>query len=222
MPTRRSRNQHNRSVGQSANGHDRGVARRESVMADGADLSAVESFDTLFRRHRGSLFAFVLRLARNEHVAADVCQQTWLKFLEAVRGARAHPTGGAAVHAYLTRVARNVYIDEYVRSHNVCKVESTDHHDLEQVGGGDTDDHSVEQTVEKAQLRALTREALATLPPLQTEVLRLWASGLSPTAVAASTRAPRDTILSRKKYGFAKLRNALLERGLTAELATAS
>jgi hypothetical protein len=32
---------------------------------------------------------------------------------------------------------------------------------------------------------------------------------------------PRDTILSRKKYGVAKLRRTLLARGLTADLATA-
>lgn len=190
-------------------------------MADGSSDLAGNEFDTLFRRHRGALLGYVLKLARNEQVAADVCQQTWLKFLEASRSGRFRWADGAALHAYLMKIARNVYIDEYVRSHNVCRVDCTDSRELEQVSSAGADHHSVEQTVEKAQLRQLLTDALATLSPLQTQVLRLWAAGMTPTAVAQSARAPRDTILSRKKYGFAKLRSALLARGLTADLATA-
>lgn len=189
-------------------------------MADGMGSRTIDGFDEMFRRHRGALYSFALRLARDPHIAADVCQQTWLKLLEAARSGRCPPSDDGATRAYLSKIARNVYIDEYVRSHNVSRVDSTESDELERAGSVGAEQHTVERTVEKAQLRELLKEALATLPPLQVQVLALWASGVSPTAVAERARTSRDTILSRKKYGFAKLRNALAARGLTADLAT--
>lgn len=216
MPPQRAGTEHNRSGEQSVNGGTTGGR----IVADGSCGQTVDEFDMLFRRHRGALGSFALRLARNRQIAADVCQQTWLKFFEAARSGRCRTSDDAATHAYLMKVARNVYIDEYVRSHNVSRVDCTDSFELERAGNAGADHDTVERTVEKAQLGELLRNALVTLPPLQKQVLRLWAAGVTPTAVAETERTSRDTILSRKKYGFAKLRNALLARGLTADIAT--
>ena len=44
----------------------------------------------------------------------------------------------------------------------------------------------------------------------------MWADGMMIGAIAALTEAPRDTVLSRKKYALAKLRVLLHERPITA------
>jgi len=40
-------------------------------------------------------------------------------------------------------------------------------------------------------------------------VIALWIAEVEPAAIAEITGAPRDTVLSRKKYALAKLRSAL-------------
>jgi DNA-directed RNA polymerase specialized sigma24 family protein len=40
-------------------------------------------------------------------------------------------------------------------------------------------------------------------------VIALWIAEVEPAAIAVITGAPRDTVLSRKKYALAKLRSAL-------------
>lgn len=181
-----------------------------------ASQSALGDLGTLFREHRNPLYAFALNLARNQQVAADVCQQTWLKLLEIDRSGRCPPLSGSSLQAYLARIARNVYIDHYVRSHDACRVDCTDAGQLERAAGAGADRHGVEHVVAQAQLRRMLVEALAELPQPQTQVLCLWASGVTPSSVARRARIPRDTILSRKKYGLAKLRRMLQSRGLTA------
>lgn len=193
--------------------------QHQSTVSD--DVQQRDDLATMVQEHRGALFGFALKLSRNPQIATDICQQTWLKLLEIRRRGECPVLEGPGVQAYLLKVARNVYIDEYVRSHNVCRVDCRDHQDLERIVGAGADSAGVEQAVEKAQMRALLVAALENLPAPQKQVLSLWASGVTPTALARRARVPRDTILSRKKYGVAKLRRALLARGLTAELATA-
>jgi len=50
------------------------------------------------------------------------------------------------------------------------------------------------------------------LPVEQRQVVALWADGMRIGAIATLTAAPRDTVLSRKKYALAKLRVMLHER----------
>lgn len=185
------------------------------------DVRHRDDVETMVQEHRGALFGFALKLSRNPQIATDICQQTWLKLLEMRRRGECPVLKGTGLQAYLLKVARNVYIDEYVRSHNVCRVDCRDHQDLDRTVGAGADSSGVEQVVEKAQMRALLVAALENLPAPQRQVLSLWASGVTPTALARSARVPRDTILSRKKYGVAKLRRALLACGLTPDLVRA-
>ncbi len=186
---------------------------------DEVRAGSLGDLETVFREHRSAVLALALNLARNQQVAADVCQQTWLKLLEIDRAGRCPQLSGGALQAYLLTIARNVYIDNYVRSHEASRVDCTDNSQLERVADAGAEPAGLEHMVELAQLRHMLADALACLPPLQTQVLCLWASGVTPSAVARRARVPRDTILSRKKYGVAKLRRLLTARGLTADLA---
>jgi DNA-directed RNA polymerase specialized sigma24 family protein len=66
--------------------------------------------------------------------------------------------------------------------------------------------------LEERQRNARLYKALRRLPLEQRQVVVLWADGMRIGAIAALTAAPRDTVLSRKKYALAKLRVMLHER----------
>jgi DNA-directed RNA polymerase specialized sigma24 family protein len=55
--------------------------------------------------------------------------------------------------------------------------------------------------------------AVSRLPAEQRKVIGLWSGGASIRDMASACRAPRDTVLSRKKYAVARLRT-LIEPGL--------
>ena len=55
-----------------------------------------------------------------------------------------------------------------------------------------------------AQLPTLEAEG-----PKQREVVAMWCAGASIEGMARHAAAPRDTVLSRKKYAFARLRVTL-------------
>jgi DNA-directed RNA polymerase specialized sigma24 family protein len=54
------------------------------------------------------------------------------------------------------------------------------------------------------------------LPGPQREAVLLWQQGHDIQTMARCARVPRDTLLSRKKYAFAHLREYLTTAGLSA------
>jgi DNA-directed RNA polymerase specialized sigma24 family protein len=80
------------------------------------------------------------------------------------------------------------------------------------------DESPIEDELDRNHVALQVRMALAQLPVQQRDTLRLWMAGCSIEAMAARTRAPRDTVLSRKKYAMRRLRVTLAElapRGVT-------
>ena len=64
------------------------------------------AFETLYEREKASLYGFLLRLARDPHVAADLFQNVWLKL--AKHAARLRDDSN--LRAWLFTVARREYL----------------------------------------------------------------------------------------------------------------
>jgi RNA polymerase sigma-70 factor, ECF subfamily len=173
------------------------------------------AFETLFARHRDALFAFLLRLAVNRSVAEDVSQQTWLQILESAsrRGLRAE--GTASFRTYLLTLGRNRFIDTYCRSHAVTRSQLLDDSMIETLPDPGAGDDDVIRALDLGRMRQILSSAMSELPFPQREVIALWADGTDIDTMSALVEAPRETVLSRKKYALAKLRDALARRGVT-------
>ena len=174
------------------------------------------AFEVLFQRHKRGLLSFITRLSGDRVVAEDVSQQTWLKLIEAARQGNYAPRNGASFQTWLFTMARNRFVDDYVRRHEVARVSRESETDLELREIADTDDKSPESYVSAAQLRQLINEAVAGLPFEQREVIAMWSCGMDVAEMMRISGAPRDTVLSRKKYAIAKLRLALARLGINA------
>lgn len=166
----------------------------------------------LYRRHHVALVGYLVRLSRSRELAGDIAQQVWLKLLQARAKGRSLPFDHAEIRAYLFRIARNVYIDECLRRSEAVRTTAHSQDDLDTL----SDKHHLaadlpEDLVGATQLREFVLRAMALLPRSQAEVIELWMQGATIKSMAAKTRAARDTVLSRKKYGLKKLRHALAE-----------
>lgn len=168
----------------------------------------LEAFGELFERRKDGVVDFLAGLARNRVIAEDISQQVWTKVLDlAQRGAYRKE---ASFRTFLHTLGRNLYIDEYHRKHAETRKDALD----EQTLGDVAERSDPDVGVGLAERSAILTQVMTTLPLEQREVLAMWSTGTSIDAMVEITGAPRDTVLSRKKYGIKKLREALVAAGI--------
>ncbi len=174
------------------------------MVSDGELLSRWRSgesdaFPELYRRHAAGLYTYLLSLVGDQEVAADLLQDT---FLTLVRKARRimRELRGRSLGTYLAVVARNRAIDWLRRQ----KREESLRHRIRTVrllqGGSPAAAISSEEAA----------ELLLSLPAGQREVLVLrFYAGLTFNDIARVLGCPRNTAVSRYRYGLQKLKAAL-------------
>lgn len=160
----------------------------------------------LIERNGGELLRFLVRLSRNRTIAEDVAQQTWVKVMDVAHQGTFAAASGVAFRTWLCTLARNHFIDEYQRKFAAARTVPLP----VDLGNVLAEVHRIApdpaEPLDARQRSVQLRQALLRLPFEQRQVVALWADGMRIGAIAALTAAPRDTVLSRKKYALAKLR----------------
>jgi RNA polymerase sigma-70 factor (ECF subfamily) len=162
------------------------------------------AFPELVRRHRGPVFAFVLRWTSDRARAEDILQETWLKV---VRGAEAW-SPRARFSTWLYTIARNACVDGARRERSRAS------EPLEAEPAAD-ERSSPERAAASSELRPVLAAAIAALPESQREVFLLREMGGVPFhEIARITGAPEPTVKSRMRYALEALRARLAEVGV--------
>lgn len=94
---------------------ERELLRRACHGDDGA-------FETLYRRHGGTVYALVLRMTGHPATAEDVLQDTFLRALEQGASYR----GQAPLRSWLKRIAANAAIDRLRRDRRLVALEQAE------------------------------------------------------------------------------------------------
>jgi len=171
------------------------------------------AFEELFSRHKDVLLRFLARLLGDIATAHDASQQTWLKVIEVARRQDYLAQSDARFRTWLLTLARNHAIDEYQRKFAASRTISlTDELREKSLNGPIAGQQAPIDPLDDANRQQIAQrlsDAIQNLPLEQREVIALWIAEVEPAAIAEITGAPRDTVLSRKKYALAKLRGAL-------------
>jgi RNA polymerase sigma-70 factor (ECF subfamily) len=194
------------------------TSRREDRLMNDAlspeqERQLAARFTVLVARHGDLLRRYLLGLTRRGEVADDLCQQLWLRLYEAAKDGRFLPEDEDSFRGYLFTAARNLHLDECVRRHSVSRTATLDPRALESLAQPEAaaNESPVEDELDRNHIARQVRTALDQLPAQQRDTLRLWMAGWSIAAMATRTHAPRDTVLSRKKYAMRRLRITLAE-----------
>jgi RNA polymerase sigma-70 factor (ECF subfamily) len=162
------------------------------------DLSA---FETLYRRHRGPLHRFLLRLSGNVAEAEEVFQDAWLAVIRSAE--RYEPTGRFA--AYLFAIAHRRAID-HGRRGGRRRALDTAAAELEAVRV----EPDPEQLAAAGDLGRALLTAVERLPLEQREAFLMQAEGgLTLEEIAEATSVQRETVKSRLRYANRSLRAVL-------------
>lgn len=181
---------------------------RPGRMTDDCHMRAPSCLHTAFHTHNEALLRYLRRLSRNEAIAEDVCQQSWLRLLAAQARGEPLPPEGPELRAYLFTVARHAFIDGYQRKHFERRTVRVKAQDLAHIATAEAA-HGPEELAEQSTLETLVARALKELPSAQQQAVQLWQAGHDLRTICERAGAPRETVLSRKKYAFAKLRQRL-------------
>lgn len=158
------------------------------------------AFDALYARHRGGVFRYLLRQCNDRARAEELHQDVWMKLI----AARTSYQPTARFATWLYTVARNRLIDEW-RSRAPQRLEALD---LDTHPGPDGDDP--QRVAANAQHGERIIAALGALPESQRDAFLLHVeAGLSLAEIASLNGAPQETIKSRLRYAYARLRGAL-------------
>jgi RNA polymerase sigma-70 factor (ECF subfamily) len=168
----------------------------ELMLAYGAGDAA--AFETLYKRHRGGLYRFVLRAIKHRSAAEELFQEVWIRVIEA----RSRYAPQARFTTWLYTIAHNLLVDHWRR-----KGLSLVQLDEEQLAA------APDNPARQAEAReALTRflHALDALPAAQREAFLLHEEGgLTLAEIAAVTGAGEEAAKSRLRYAMAKLKAAV-------------
>jgi RNA polymerase sigma-70 factor (ECF subfamily) len=182
-----------------------GPADEELMLSyGGGDAGA---FETLYRRHRGPLYRFLLRQVSDKATAEELFQDVWMRVID-FRG-RYEPRARFASWVYA--IAHNRLMDFYRasgRARFLAQEES------EQVLDNlPADDIPPDALIDRKRAAERLLTALSGLPEAQREAFLLQQEGdLSVEEIGAVTGVSRETAKSRLRYAVAKLRASLSEK----------
>ena len=167
------------------------------------------AFDTLYARHKGGVYRYLLRQCREGGVVDELFQDVWMNLIRA----RASYAPTAKFTTWLYRLAHNRLIDHYRASGHLTLVSADDEAHEEIVAslpGARGDEPQVR--AENRELGERLRAAVAALPPAQREAFLLQQeAGLSLAEIAELTGVGTETVKSRLRYAVAKLRGDLVD-----------
>jgi len=166
-----------------------------------AQLGDREALGFLYARFSENIFGYVRSIVRDHHEAEDVTQHVFTKMMRVIDK---YEERDVPFFAWLLRVARNVAVD-YIRSERLIPVEEVR---AESMMRGGTDPGALAWTED-------LREALATLPHAQREVLIMrHVAGLSPAEIAGLTGKSEGSIHGLHHRGRRAIAAELTSRGL--------
>ena len=186
-------------------------SRSDEVLMRAYGDGDARAFEALYARHKGATYRYFLRHANGQAATADeLHQDLWLKVI----GARERYRAQAKFSTWLYTMARHRMIDHWRARDGVSLASLEDAETVTQVETAAASSHEASDDPLGASIDAEARQrliaALADVPTLQRDAFLLHLEGgLSLEEIAGLTASSVETVKSRLRYAYRRLRAAL-------------
>ncbi|MDE5975579.1 MAG: sigma-70 family RNA polymerase sigma factor [Muribaculaceae bacterium] len=175
-----------------------------------------EAFDILLKRHQERIFNYILRIIKNEDIANDIFQETFVKAILTIKQGRYTENG--KFPAWISRIAHNLIID-YYRQERSENVQSADLEDVDIFNRKELCEETIEDVIISQQIQDDVKYLIDELPDLQKQVLTMrYYQNLSFKEIAEMTGVSINTALGRMRYAILNLRRIAQERDIVLTL----
>ncbi len=171
------------------------------------------SLELLINRYRKQVYTYIFLLVKNQHLAEDIFQDTFIKVIKSLDSGKYQDNGKFL--AWVLRIAHNLVIDHY-RKEKQLNATSREDFGLDILNSRRYADRPAEDTIISRQIRKDIRGLIDSLPEEQKEVLILRQyCELSFKEIADHTNVSINTALGRMRYALINLRRMVKEKNLT-------
>ncbi len=162
------------------------------------------AFETLYRRYKDAIYRYLLRQCQNSAIAEELFQDIWLRIVNA----RQNYTVKASFRTWLYQIAHNRLIDHYRRQNSHLPESYLKNAMLETMATNDANDP--QRIVSGQQQATQLAKLIADLPEAQREAFLLKEeTDMSLEEIARATGTQRETVKSRLRYAFKRLREQM-------------
>ena len=174
------------------------------------DHSAIE---VLINRHRSKVYTYILITIKNQQLAEDLFQETFIKVIQSLRGGKYKDNGKFL--SWVIRIAHNLIIDHF-RKEKQMNTLSNDDSEVDLFNSKKLSDSNIEELIIDSQIKSEIRVLINELPDDQREVVLLrHYGGLSFKEIAEQTDVSINTALGRMRYALINLRKLIQEKKLS-------
>ena len=174
------------------------------------DHSAIE---VLINRHRSKVYTYILLTIKNQQLAEDLFQETFIKVIQSLRGGKYKDNGKFL--SWVIRIAHNLIIDHF-RKEKQMNTLSNDDSEVDLFNSKKLSDSNIEELIIDSQIKSEIRVLINELPNDQREVVLLrHYGGLSFKEIAEQTDVSINTALGRMRYALINLRKLIQEKKLS-------
>ena len=174
------------------------------------DQSAIE---VLINRHRSKVYTYILLTIKNQQLAEDLFQETFIKVIKSLRSGKYRDNGRFL--SWVIRIAHNLIIDHFRKEKQMNSV-SNDDSEVDLFNCKKMSDSNIEELIVSNQIKAEIRTLINELPDDQREVVLLRHYGnLSFKEIAEQTDVSINTALGRMRYALINLRKLIKEKDLS-------
>jgi RNA polymerase sigma-70 factor (ECF subfamily) len=167
------------------------------------------SLEKLIQRHKKRVYSYILMVVRDQHLAEDIFQDTFIKVINTLRSGNYKEEGKFI--QWVMRIAHNLIIDHFRKNRRLPTVENDENFDIFETLK--VYDNNVEDRMVVDQIHHDVRTLIEFLPPEQREVVMLrHYSDMSFKDIAEETNVSINTALGRMRYALINLRKLIEQK----------
>ena len=165
-----------------------------------------QAFELLLNRHKNKIYTTIYLIVKDECVAEDLLQETFIKAIKTIKSGRYNEEGKFL--PWISRIAHNMAIDYFRKQKRYPTIVMEDGNNV--FNTLDFAEESYEERQIKNETHAQLRELIQMLPKAQREVLLMrHYMQMSFQEIAELTDVSINTALGRMRYALINLRKLM-------------
>ncbi len=171
------------------------------------------SIEILIHRHKSKLYTYILLTVKNEQLAEDIFQDTFIKVINSLKAGKYRDNGRFL--SWVIRISHNLIIDHY-RKEKQLNTLSNDDYETDIFNSKKMSDKTIEDTIIQGQIESDIRNLVEKLPDDQKQVILMrHYGGLSFKEIAEQTDVSINTALGRMRYALINLRKLIEKHNIS-------
>ncbi|MFW5822152.1 MAG: RNA polymerase sigma factor [Tangfeifania sp.] len=170
------------------------------------------SLEILIHRHKSRVYSYILLIVKNQDLAEDVFQETFIKVIRSLKRGK-YVENGKFV-SWVLRIAHNLIIDHF-RKEKLQGTVSNDSMEVDIFNSQKFSEDTIEDQIVNNQILSEVKELIKELPDDQQQVIYMrHYMGMSFKEIAEQTGVSINTALGRMRYALINLRKLITEKKL--------